>query len=73
MATENKKKKFIVIGQFDKKHKVKTFVVEAENHDIACHLAEIKYGWGTFIACDTNHASNIVKDIQKTSLKTGAR
>ncbi|MFH1797861.1 MAG: hypothetical protein ABH844_00715 [Candidatus Omnitrophota bacterium] len=73
MVIKSKMRKFVVIGQLDKKHKLKTLVVEAENRDIACHLAEIKYGWGTFIACEADYANSIAEDIKKTSLKTGAR
>jgi len=73
MVKKSKMKKFIVIGQVDKKHKVKTLVVEAENRDTACHMTEIQYGWGTFIACEVNRASNIAGDIQKTCLKTSVR
>lgn len=58
-------KKFIVIGQLDRKTDMEPLMVQAENHDVACHLAEIENGWGTFMAYDTNHARKIAKDIQK--------
>jgi len=64
-AVKGKKKKFIVIGQFDGNNDAETLVVYAENHDIACHLAEIKNGWGTFMAYDENQARKITKDIQE--------
>lgn len=60
-----KNKDFIVIGQFDRKNKMKTFFVQAENHDVACHMAEIENGWGTFMAYDEDQARKITKDIQK--------
>jgi hypothetical protein len=62
----NRKKKFVVIGQFDRKNTTEVFVVKAENHDVACHLAEIRNGWGTFMACDESQAMEIAKDIQKS-------
>lgn len=48
-----------------KKNDVETLVVKAENNEIACHLAEIKNGWGAFMACDEGQAKKIAKDIHK--------
>lgn len=58
---KNKEKKFVVIGQFDRKNEVEVFTVDAERHDIACHLAEIRNGWGTFIACDESQVQRLLK------------
>ncbi|MCU0666897.1 MAG: hypothetical protein MUF05_07380 [Candidatus Omnitrophica bacterium] len=65
-AIKYKKKKFVAIGQFDRKNDVEALIVKAENHEIACHLAEIKNGWGTFMACDEGQAKKIAKDIHKS-------
>lgn len=60
-----KKKDFIVIGQPGIKNKMKILFVQAENHDVACHMAEIKNGAGTFMAYDESQAREITKDFQK--------
>jgi hypothetical protein len=63
---KHEKKKCIVIGQFDRKNALEALAVQAETRDVACHLAEIKNGWGTFMACDEGQAQKIVKDIHKS-------
>ena len=69
MKTAGDKKTFIVLGQCGINSTARAFAVKAENLEVACHLAEIKNGWGTFMACDEDQAANIAAEMRKLLAK----
>ena len=66
MATPNsREKKFVVIAINDEKGLANTFTTLAEDHDVACHHAELSFGWGAFIALNKKQARKVYTDLKK--------
>ena len=66
MATLNdKKKKFAVIAILDEKGPANILTALSEDHDMACHQAEISFGCGTFVALNKNQAKKIYKNLKR--------
>ena len=65
MATSNnRKKKFVVIAILDEKGPANILTTLAEDHDVACHQAEISFGWGAFIALNKNQARKVCRGLK---------
>lgn len=61
-ASSNRKKKFLVLAAIDEKGPVNVIATLSEDHDTACHQAEISFGWGTFAALNKNQAQKVYKN-----------
>ena len=64
-ASSNEKKKFAVITVLDEKGPANIHTVLSEDHDAACHRAEISFGRGAFIALNKNQAQKVYKNLKR--------
>ena len=62
-ASSNRKKKFAVITILDEKDPSNILTVLSEDHDAACHEAEILFGWGTLVALNKKQAQKVYKKL----------
>lgn len=55
-ASNNRMKKFVVLAVVEEKAPIVLHAVISEDHDAACHRAEIAYGFGNFLALNKKQA-----------------
>jgi len=63
-ASGNRKKKFAIVTILNEKGPANVLTVLSEDHDTACHQAEVSFGYGTFIAFNKKQAQKVYKNLK---------
>jgi len=64
-ASNNRKNKFAIVTILNEKDPANVLTVLSEDHDTACHQAEVSFGWGTFIALNKKQAQKVYKNLKR--------
>lgn len=64
-ASNNRKKKFVVLAAVEEKAPIVLYPVISEDHDTACHRAEIEHGFGNFLALNKKQVRQVLKDLKR--------
>lgn len=64
-ASNNRKKKFVVLAAVDEKSPIGIHAILSENHDTACHRAEIVLGLGTFLALNKKQTRRVCANLKR--------
>jgi hypothetical protein len=65
ITPNNRKKKHVVLIADEEKSPIGMYAILSEDHDTACHRAEIMHGFGTFLALNKQQARQVCKDLKR--------
>lgn len=65
VSSNNREKKYVVLAAVEEKAPIVLHAVISEDHDTACHRAEIEHGFGNFLALNKKQARQVLKDLKR--------